>query len=86
MPDNEKVDVQIRGVPVGLKRRIREKAASRVTSMSRYVIEILQDNVDRPASINEWLDEVMSLPPVPGYKPGAGTAAIRAIRDAIDRA
>lgn len=86
MAGRQKVDLQIRGVPVALQRRIREKATSKGMSMSKYVIEILEDNVDRPDSINDWLDEVMSLPPVPGYKPGAGTAAIRRMRDAIDRA
>lgn len=45
MAAKDKVDLQIRGMPVSLQRRIREKAASK-----------------------------------------AGTAAIRAIRDAIDRA
>ena len=53
--------------------------------MSKYVIQILEDNVDQPESINEWLDLVMSLPPVPGYKPGEATRVIRAMRDAIDR-
>lgn len=86
MASRDKVDLQIRGVPVGLQRRIRAKAARKGMSMSKYVIQILDENVDDPDSINEWLDEVMSLPPVPGYKPGMGTAAVRRIRDAIDRA
>ena len=86
MAGKEKVDLQIRGVPVSLQRRIRAKAARKGMSMSKYVIQILEDNVDEPESINEWLDMVMALPPVPGYKPGTGAAAIRAIRDAIDRA
>ena len=86
MTGRQKVDLQIRGVPVALQRRIREMATSKGTSMSKYVIEILEQTVDRPESINDWLDEVISLPPVPGYKPGAGAAAVRAIRDAIDRA
>jgi hypothetical protein len=86
MAGRQKVDLQIRGLPVALQRRIRDKATSKGMSMSKYVIEILEDNVDRPDSINDWLDEVMSLPPVPGLKPGAGAAAIRAIRDAIERA
>jgi hypothetical protein len=86
MPAKEKVDLQIRGVPARLQRRIREKAARKGVSMSKYVIQILEDNVDRPESINEWLDLVMSYPPAPGYKPGQGAAAIRAIRDAIDEA
>ena len=86
MAAKEKVDLQIRGVPISLQRRIRAKAAGKGVSMSKYVIQILEDNVDDPESINEWLDMVMSLPPIPGYKPGTGAAAIRAIRDAIDRA
>lgn len=86
MAGKEKVDLQIRGMPVGLQRRIRSKAARKGTSMSKYVIQILDDNVDRPESINEWLDLVLSYPPAPGYKPGQGAAAIRAIRDAIEKA
>ena len=54
--------------------------------MSKYVIQILDENIDDPDSINEWLDEVTSLPPVPGYRPGMGAAAVRRIRDAVDRA
>lgn len=86
MAGKEKVDLQIRGVPARLQRRIRDKAARKGVSMSKYVIQILEDNVDRPESINEWLDLVVSYPPAPGYKPGQGAAAIRAIRDAIDKA
>ena len=86
MAAKEKVDLQIRSVPARLQRRIRERAARKGVSMSKYVIQILEDNVDQPDSINEWLDEVTSLPPVPGYKPGMGAAAVRRIRDAIDRA
>jgi hypothetical protein len=85
MAGKEKVDLQIRGVPVGLQRRIRAKAARKGVSMSKYLIQILEDNVDQPDSINEWLDLVMSYPPVPGYKPGAATNVIRAMRDAIER-
>jgi len=51
----------------------------------RGVIEILEDNVDDPESLNAWLDEVMSYPPVSSLKPGEPTAMIRAMRDAIDR-
>ncbi|HEV8671295.1 MAG TPA: hypothetical protein VGS01_11230 [Candidatus Limnocylindria bacterium] len=86
MAGKEKVDLQIRGVPVRLQRRIRERATRKGTSMSKYVIQILEDNVDAPDSINDWLDEVISLPPVPGYKPGMGAAAVCRIRDAIERA
>ena len=54
--------------------------------MSGYVIQVLEESVDQSDSLNEWLDEVTSLPPVRGYKPGMATAAVRRIRDAIDRA
>ena len=86
MAAKQKVDLQIRGVPLALQRRIRAEAARKGVSMSKFVIQILEDNVDEPGSINDWLDEVKALPPIPGYKPGTGAAAIRAIRDAIDRA
>jgi hypothetical protein len=86
MARKEKVDLQIRGVPVRLQRRIRANAAGKGMSMSKYVIQILEDNVDRPESIDDWLDLVLSYPPAPGYKPGQGAAAIRAIRDAIEKA
>jgi hypothetical protein len=86
MASRQKVDLQIRGVPVALQRRIREKATSKGMSMSKYVIEILEDNVDRAGTLGEWLDEIAKYPPVPGYKPGEATAVIRAMRDAIDRA
>jgi len=82
----QRVDLQIRGVPLGLQRRIRQRAARKGVSMSKYVIQMLEDNIDEPNTINEWLDEVTSLPPVPGYKPGMGAAAVRRVRDAIDRA
>ena len=57
MADKAKVDLQIRGVPVGLQRRIRAKAARKSMSMSKYVIQILEDNIDEPNTINDWLDE-----------------------------
>ncbi len=85
MAGKDKVDLQIRGVPLKLQRRIRGAATRKGMSMSKYVIQILEDNVDQPESINEWLDLVMSYPPVPGLKPGEATAVIRAMRDAIDR-
>ena len=54
----KKVDLQIRGVPLELRRRLAKRAASKWLSMSTYVITIIQDEDDRPATINDWLDEV----------------------------
>ena len=54
--------------------------------MSKYVIEILDDNVDRPGTLGAWLDEIAKDPPKTTMRPGEPTAMIRAMRDAIDRA
>jgi hypothetical protein len=86
MAGSEKVDLQIRGVPVKLQRRIRENAVRKGVSMSKYVIEILEDNVDRPGTLGDWLDEIAKNPPKTSLRPGEATAMVRAMRDAIDRA
>jgi hypothetical protein len=86
MAGKEKVDLQIRGVPVKLQRRIRENAVRKGVSMSKYVIEILDDNVDRPDTLGDWLDEIAKNPPKTNLRPGEAAAAVRAIRDAIERA
>ena len=54
----KKVDLQIRGVPIELRRKLAKRAASKGLSMSKYVITIIEDDVDRPATFNEWLDMV----------------------------
>ena len=82
----EKVDLQIRGVPAKLQRRIRANAARKGVSMSKYVIEILDDNIDRPGTLGVWLDEIAKDQPKTNLRPGEATAMIRAMRDAIDRA
>ena len=86
MTGKEKVDLQIRGVPVGLQRRIRAKAARKGVSMSKYVIEILDDNIDRSGTLGDWLREIAKNPPRSNLRPGEATAMIRAMRDAIDKA
>jgi plasmid stability protein len=86
MAGKEKVDLQIRGVPVKLQRRIREKAARKGMSMSKYVIEILEDNIDRSDTLGDWLREIAKNPPKTNLRPGEATAMIRAMRDAIDKA
>jgi plasmid stability protein len=86
MAGKEKVDLQIRGMPVGLQRRIRAKAARKGVSMSKYVIEILDDNIDRSDTLGDWLREIAKNPPKSDLRPGEATAMIRAMRDAIDKA
>ena len=87
MADRDRVDLQIRGMPAVLRQRIRERAAGKGMSMSKYVIEILEDNVDRSGTFGEWLDEIAKYPlPPSNLNPGDATTMIRAMRDAVDRA
>ncbi|MDQ2969085.1 MAG: hypothetical protein M3R37_12295 [Actinomycetota bacterium] len=66
-----KTDVQVRGVPVSLRDRLRRRAAGKGLSMSQYVIEILKDDLARP-TVAEWAAEVGKLPPIDlGGKTGA---------------
>ena len=78
-----KVDLQIRGVPVELRRRLGQKATSKGLSMSKYVIDVLKDDIERP-TLEEWFREVDALRPKrePTVAP---SRTLREIRDAIDR-
>ena len=58
-----KTDLQIRGVPVVLRDRLRRRADGKRLSMSQYVIQVLQDDLSRP-TLEEWLAEVGKLPPI----------------------
>jgi len=58
-----RTDLQIRGVPVALRERLRRRAGCKGLSMSQYVIEILKDDLARP-TVAEWVAEVGKLPPV----------------------
>ena len=68
---SRKTDLQIRGVPVALRERLRRRADRMGLSMSQYVIEILKDDLARP-TVAEWAAEVGKLPPIDlGGKTGA---------------
>ncbi|HEY3202902.1 MAG TPA: hypothetical protein VGL03_04495 [Thermoanaerobaculia bacterium] len=68
---SRKTDLQIRGVPVALRERLRRRADRKGLSMSQYVIEILKDDLARP-TVADWAAEVGKLPPVDlGGKTGA---------------
>jgi hypothetical protein len=59
----KKTDVQLRGVPLVLRERLRKRADSKGLSMSQYVIEMLTDDLARP-SLAEWLAEVGKSPAI----------------------
>lgn len=71
-------DLQIRGIPVALRDRLRRRAARKGVSMSQYVVERLEEDLARP-SIDEWLDEVHRLPKIDLAALGTSGAAL--IRD-----
>ena len=58
-----RTDLQIRGIPVALRERLRRRAGRKGLSMSQYVIEILKDDLSRP-TVAEWVAKVGKLPPV----------------------
>ena len=67
----KKTDLQVRGMPVALRERLRRRADGKGLSMSQYVIEILADDLARP-TLAEWLAEVGKSPPIDlGGKTGA---------------
>ena len=56
-------DLQIRGIPVALREKLRDRAARKGLSMSQYVTDLVREDLDLP-TIDEWLDEVAALPKV----------------------
>lgn len=54
-------DLQIRGIPVALRERLRRRAARKGVSMSQYVVQKLEEDLALP-SMDDWLDEVAALP------------------------
>ena len=82
---SRKVDLQIRGVPLELRRRLAKRAASKGLSMSRYVITMIEDEVDRPATINEWLDELHRRRGPARDLGFTGGEVVREMRDAEER-
>lgn len=56
-------ELQIRGMPVALRDRLRRRALLERVSMSQYVIERLKSDLERP-TIDEWLDELHDLPKI----------------------
>ena len=82
----KKVDLQVRGMPLELRRTIAKKATRKGVSMSKYVIETLEDDVVRPATLEDWfklVDELRGPPRDRGFDPAE---SVRAIRDAIEKA
>lgn len=78
------VDLQLRKVPTALRDRLRKRARGKGKTMSRYVIELLEGDLERP-TMAEWLDEIMSLPSVALPKGVTGATLVREAREERER-
>lgn len=66
----QKTDLQIRGVPVALRDRLRKRAQRKGVSMSQYVLELIRDDLARP-TMEEWLAELRKHRPVKLPRPAS---------------
>jgi plasmid stability protein len=77
------VHLQIRDLPDELHQTLRRRAAARGLSLRQYALEVLQEHCRQP-SLDEWLDGLNQLTPVPLSTPAA--EAVREAREAEDAA
>jgi antitoxin FitA len=56
-------DLQIRGIPIATRDRLRRKAKSNGVSMSQYLIDLIDREVDT-MPLDEWIAMVRKNPPV----------------------
>jgi len=61
MKKRGQTDLQIRGLPVALRDKVRRRAKRKGQTMSQYLIEVLEREHARP-TLDEWLDEILSGP------------------------
>lgn len=82
----KKVDLQVRGMPAELRKTVAQKATRKGVSMSKYVIETLEDDVVRPATLEDWFELVEELRGPPRDRGFDPAESVRAIRDAVEKA
>ena len=59
----KRTDLQIRGIPVKTRDRLRRKAESKGVSMSQYLIDLIDREVET-MPLEEWIAMVRKNPPV----------------------
>lgn len=74
-------DLQIRGIPVKLRDELRRKAESKGVSMSKYLIDLIDREVDA-MPLDEWIAMVRKNPPIDIGGPAA--AVLKEVRDERD--
>jgi hypothetical protein len=57
-------DLQIRGIPIATRDKLRRKAKSRGVSMSKYLIDLIDREVVERMPLDEWIAMVRKNPPV----------------------
>lgn len=74
-----KTDLQIRGLPVALRDKVRARADKKGQTMSEYLTELIARDVSQP-SLEEWLEEVKRHP-IPTHGDMSGAQAVREARE-----
>jgi hypothetical protein len=77
------IHLQIRDMPDKLHRMLHRRASARGLSLRQYALEVLREHCRQP-TLDEWLDGLGKLTPVPLAKPTA--AAVHEARAAEDAA
>lgn len=75
------VHLQIRDLPDEIHKVLRQRASTRGLSLRQYALEVLQEHCRQPI-LDEWLDGLSRLTPVPLSTPAA--EAVRQAREAED--
>jgi hypothetical protein len=64
------VHLQIRDLPDEIHHTLRQRAETRGLSLRQYTLEVLREHCQEP-TLDEWLDGLSRLPPVPFSTPAA---------------
>lgn len=78
IPRGARTDLQIRGMSVVLRNRVRARAAKSGQTMSQYLIGLVEKDTEG-RSLEEWLEDVRRWKPI-AVRPGASAA--QAVREA----
>ncbi len=77
MKGSRTTDLQIRGMPVALRDKVRVRAAKKRQTMSQYLIDLIRKDAEQ-LSLDEWLDLVRANP----IKTRGRMSAAQAVREA----
>jgi len=64
-------DLQIRGIPIATRDKLRREAESKGVSMSKYLIDLIERDVPTVLPLEEWLAMVRKNPRIDLGRPAA---------------